>query len=32
MIFVLDTAIGVGVWVPFMIGRCVAQLSVRLFM
>ncbi|XP_006462126.1 hypothetical protein AGABI2DRAFT_118987 [Agaricus bisporus var. bisporus H97] len=29
MIFVLDTAIGVGVWIPFMIGRCVAQLSLN---
>jgi len=30
MIFVLDTAIGLGVWIPFTIGKCVALLSVRL--
>ncbi|KAF5353123.1 hypothetical protein D9758_008724 [Tetrapyrgos nigripes] len=27
MIFVLDTAIGVGVWIPFTIGKCTALLS-----
>lgn len=29
MIFVLDTAIGLGVWVPFTIGKCVALLSLN---
>lgn len=31
MIFVLATAIGVGVWIPFTIGKCVALLSVCSF-
>jgi len=30
MILVLDTAIGLGVWIPFTIGKCVALLSVCL--
>lgn len=29
MIFVLDTAIGIGVWLPFTIGKSTALLSVR---
>lgn len=29
MIFVLDTAIGLGVWLPFTIGKSTALLSVR---
>ncbi|KXN87669.1 ERAD-associated E3 ubiquitin-protein ligase doa10 [Leucoagaricus sp. SymC.cos] len=29
MIFVLDTAIGLGVWIPFTIGKCVALLSLN---
>lgn len=28
MVFILDTAIGVGVWVPFTIGKSTALLSV----
>lgn len=28
MIFVLDTAIGLGVWIPFTIGKITALLSV----
>lgn len=28
MIFVLDTAIGLGIWVPFTIGKSAALLSV----
>ena len=28
MIFVLDTAIGIGVWVPYTIGKTAALLSV----
>ncbi|THU92959.1 hypothetical protein K435DRAFT_967467 [Dendrothele bispora CBS 962.96] len=27
MIFVLDTAIGLGIWIPFTIGKCTALLS-----
>jgi E3 ubiquitin-protein ligase MARCH6 len=30
MIFVLDLAIGLGVWMPFIIGKCAALLSVRI--
>lgn len=30
MIFVLDTAIGLGIWIPFIIGKTTALLSVRL--
>lgn len=30
MIFVLDTAIGFGVWLPFTLGKTAALLSVRL--
>lgn len=29
MVFVLDTAIGLGVWLPFTIGKSTALLSVR---
>jgi E3 ubiquitin-protein ligase MARCH6 len=29
MIFVLDTAIGFGVWLPFTLGKTTALLSVR---
>lgn len=29
MIFVLDTAIGFGVWLPFTLGKTAALLSVR---
>lgn len=29
MIFVLDTAIGIGIWVPFTIGKTTALLTVR---
>lgn len=29
MIFVLDTAIGIGIWIPFTIGKSTALLSVR---
>ena len=29
MIFVLDTAIGIGIWMPFTIGKTAALLSVR---
>jgi E3 ubiquitin-protein ligase MARCH6 len=29
MIFVLDTAIGFGVWLPFTFGKTTALLSVR---
>lgn len=29
MIFVLDTAIGLFIWVPFTIGKTTALLSVR---
>jgi len=32
MIFVLDTAIGLGVWVPFTIGKTAALLSVCRFL
>lgn len=28
MVFILDTAIGVGVWVPFTVGKSTALLSV----
>jgi hypothetical protein len=28
MIFVLDTTIGIGVWLPFTIGKSIALLSV----
>jgi hypothetical protein len=28
MVFVLDTAIGLGVWLPFTIGKSTALLSV----
>lgn len=28
MVFVLDTAIGLGVWLPFTIGKSAALLSV----
>ena len=28
MIFVLDTTIGVGVWLPFTIGKSIALLTV----
>lgn len=31
MIFVLDTAIGLGVWIPFTIGKSTALLAVCLF-
>jgi E3 ubiquitin-protein ligase MARCH6 len=31
MIFVLDTAIGLGIWIPFTIGKSTALLSVRYF-
>lgn len=31
MIFVLDTAIGIGIWVPFTIGKTTALLTVRYF-
>ena len=30
MIFVLDTTIGLGIWLPFTIGKTFALLSVRL--
>jgi hypothetical protein len=30
MIFVLDTAIGLFIWVPFTIGKTTALLSVRI--
>ncbi|KAJ3571047.1 hypothetical protein NP233_g4020 [Leucocoprinus birnbaumii] len=29
MIFVLDTAIGLGIWIPFTVGKCVALLSLN---
>jgi hypothetical protein len=29
MIFVLDTAIGLGIWIPFTIGKSTALLMVR---
>jgi hypothetical protein len=29
MIFVLDTTIGIGIWIPFMLGKTAALLSVR---
>jgi len=32
MIFVLDTAIALGVWIPFMIGKSTALLSVGVLM
>lgn len=28
MVFILDTAIGIGVWVPFTVGKSAALLSV----
>jgi len=28
MIFVLDTAIGLGIWIPFTVGKTTALLSV----
>lgn len=31
MVFVLDTAIGLGVWLPFTIGKSTALLSVSSF-
>lgn len=31
MIFVLDTAIGLGIWIPFTIGKSTALLLVRYF-
>ena len=30
MIFVLDTAIGLGIWIPFTVGKATALLSVSL--
>ena len=30
MVFILDTAIGVGVWVPFTVGKSAALLSVSI--
>ena len=32
MVFVLDTALGLGVWIPFTIGKSTALLSVRVFL
>jgi hypothetical protein len=29
MIFVLDTTIGLGIWVPFTLGKSTALLTVR---
>lgn len=29
MIFILNTTIGLGIWLPFTIGKCTALLSVR---
>lgn len=31
MVFVLDTAIAIGIWIPFTIGKSAALLSVRDF-
>ena len=30
MIFVLDASIGIGIWLPFTVGKSLALLSVRM--